>query len=186
MPRAYSLFSFNRNKKGIELSINFLVIIILSIVIFSLGLIMVRTFFTKTAEIKSELDTQTKAKISEMLSGGEPTAVPFNKKTISAGNMDVFGIGIMNIRKEPQNFQIKIESKGGFEKGTQDQIEGDFSTWLLYDEEPFSLDPYEKNEIPVLVSVPNAVEKGTYVFDVSVTANGQQYTSPHKIYVEVP
>ena len=74
-----------KNKTGIELSINFIVVVILSVVILSIGLVLVRTFFAKTTEIKSSLDDQTKSKITEMLSFGEITAMPFNKKQIFAG-----------------------------------------------------------------------------------------------------
>lgn len=175
---------FPRGKKGIELSINFLVIIIISLVMLSLGIYLIRQFFVTTEEMRITIDTQTEAQISTLLEHGELVALPINKKTIPSAKQAIFGLGILNIG-ESAEFKVEIEFKEGYTK-TGDLIPGVNGTeWLFYSTELFHLAPNErKSDFPILVRVP-ATPKGTYIFNINVTANDKQY-GIHKMYVEVP
>lgn len=178
------------NKKGIELSINFIVVVILSIVILSIGLVLVRTFFAKTTEIKASLDDQTKSKITEMLSFGEITAMPFNKKQIFAGEYAVYGLGILNVEKQPKEFIVEVTANAAYDKANNLIVSfspGVEQEWILYDEESFSLDAQEQKELSILVTVPKATVSGNYIFDVETLdiTEGTRY-GLNKIYIEVP
>jgi len=176
-----------KNKKAITLSINSLVVIILSLVILSLGIILMRGFFRSTAEIKASIDTQTEAKIASLLAEGEPLAVPVNRKTVPTKQHTTFGLGILNIFQDsPQTvFNIDVRFTNAFNKMNV-KIEGvDAGKWILYDEEPLTLEANEQKIIPILISVSADAVPGTYIFTIEATAAGQPY-GIHKLYVEVP
>jgi len=177
------------DKKAFELSINFLVIVIIAIVMLALGLKLITDFFGKATEIHAIIDEGTKAEINEMLSRGEQVAVPFNLKQISKGEQDTFGIGILNTAKTDLDFQIMIDFDKAF--GTDDSQLNvqDAENWLLYDDEVFNLEPSENKQIPVLVQVPKNAKPGTYIFNVFVfqktSQNDLPYGSTNKIRVIV-
>ena len=186
------------NKKAIQLSINFLVIIILSIVMLSSGLVLVRKFFATTVDIKADLDTQTKGKISQLLSVGETTALPFNKKTINAGENGVFGLGILNVLREEHQYRVNIVAWDAYDKnknqltgfdGMQSNTFGmvEENKYVLYEDTEFTLKPNEQKEIPILVSMPKESQRGTYIFNVIVQdlTQGSQYGNTQKKYVTV-
>ena len=85
------------NKKAIQLSINFLVIIIISIVMLSSGILIIKKYFKTADEIQLQLDEQTINDIGNLLDSGNQVAIQLNKKTIPAGESAIFGIGVINI-----------------------------------------------------------------------------------------
>jgi hypothetical protein len=190
-----------KNKKAIELSVNFLVIVILSIAMLGMGLYLVRTFFKGAEETKSQLDEQTREKIVEMLSYGENTAMPFNQKSIYAGESATYGVGVLNIDpKNTQTFKVEIKADKAYDfenkpitpdRGYSFTL-GVEKDWLLYDEEPFTLKAHEQKEILALVTVPKVVVRGNYVFNVSISSCPTASCTPnsrygfHKMYVTVP
>ena len=103
-----------RNKKAIELTINFLVMLILAVVVFGLGMKFMVQFFAGAQKQQAALDQQTKSRIEGLLSSGERVAVPLNKKTLIRGEGDTIGIGISNVVSDkPENdFYVKIACAG--------------------------------------------------------------------------
>lgn len=173
------------NKKAFELSINFLVVVIIAIVMLALGMKLITDFFGKATEIHAIIDEGTKAEINEMLSRGEQVAVPFNLKQIRRGEDDTFGIGVLNTAKTPLDFQPTISFDEAFAEDDSQITDVNEADWLLYDSESFSLGPSEDKQIPVLVKVPETADSGTYIFNVRVLQNGNTYGSTNKIRVVV-
>ena len=177
-----------QNKKAIELSINFLVVVILSLVILSSGIYLIRNFFRTTEEIKAQIDEQTEAQIENLLNQGELVAVPLNRRTIPIENYGLFGVGILNIDSSPKTFQLSVSFNAAYDK-TNNQITNiNGNDWLLYDSDPFTLQPNEDKKMAVLVDVPETQE-GIYIFNVKVidADTNQPYGDiTKKIYVEVP
>ncbi|MBW2978461.1 hypothetical protein KY331_06460 [Candidatus Woesearchaeota archaeon] len=175
------------SKKAMTLSINSLVVIIISLVILSLGIVLMRTFFKGTAELKAKIDSQTETKIASLLAEGEPLAIPVNRKTIEAKQHSTFGLGILNIYQDSpeKRFYINIIASGAYDRTNTEILGVNFQDWLLWDEEPLTLLANEQEIIPILIAVSADAVPGTYIFTVDVTADGSPY-GKHKIYVEVP
>jgi len=86
------------NKKAIELSVNFLVMLIIALAVFGMGLMLFKQFFSQAENIKQNLDEQTKAELTQkMMSSSEQLIVYPTQMTIPRGSSDVFGVGILNI-----------------------------------------------------------------------------------------
>jgi len=189
---------FKMNKRGIELSVNFLVVIIVAIVMFIMGITLFYTVFNKANDYEKQISDQMRRRIESLLSQGKIIAIPDTQKEIERGDTNSFAIGVSNELKINSEFFLEVRNDSFID---ENDVEGHFflDGWnLQYNE--FGLiqkDNYKANLI--LISVPKNVAKGTYIFNVYVcnntvnTNNCQQippvnlYTGAfNKIYVVVP
>lgn len=192
------------NKKAtFQLSVSFIVIMIISIAIFASSVYMVKRFFTQAEIIKMTYDDRAEQEIERLLDDGSRIAIPFDQKRIPNGEFETFGIGVLNVlNTDPSNdFRIDIKFKKAFDRKNIQICTsgcGPPNTWLQTtggqggssgvsitktirnnDQEKFLLG----------VGVKDAL-KGTYIFDMNVTyregVDWVSYDNIHKLYVEVP
>ena len=175
------------NKKAIELSLNFIIIIILSIIIFGFGIRFISKLSTQAVELQEITTSELDERIGNLVcEGSDRVCVGIDRKTIRRTKFDVFGIKIINIL-EGQNFDIIISrpSPSGYTKSKQ-PIDADGLIWNPKVRSVF----IEKNEEKILgigVQVPANAISATYIFDVRIqTADGKPYSSTQKLYVDVP
>ena len=175
------------NKKAIELSLNFIIIIILSIIIFGFGVRFISKLSTQAIELQEITTSELDERIGNLVcEGSDRVCVGIDRKTIRRTKFDVFGIKIINIL-EGQNFDIIISrpSPSGYTKSKQ-PIDADGLIWNPKVRSVF----IEKNEEKILgigVQVPANAISATYIFDVRIqTADGKPYSSTQKLYVDVP
>lgn len=192
------------NKKAFSLSINFIVILIISIIVFSMGIFLVNKLFSFADEEKLRWDDMTQKEIEAALDSGDRVAIPRFKKTIGNGDFDTFGIGILNVLQGPdKDFNVSINFALASDKDGAlicDNINpgpcGNPESWLrtTYDEtEPITfkipIKSNEKKDFLVGIKVDGA-PKGTYVFNVDIkyddVGTWREYDSLHKLYVNVP
>lgn len=202
-----------KGKKAFELSMTFLVMLIIIIVIFTGSISFTKKFFSSAEELRATIDAQTEAEIQALLyQQGSLVAVPIFKKTIARGQHENFGIGIRNIMGSEETFYVLISFSKGF---TVDEeiipgTDRDYmnSKWLLYNPGPYNIMNNELKMVPILaladlrVSDTQKTERGTYAFNICVIvgtipagfdcAIPQRPLPPsiyggkiHKIYVEV-
>ncbi|MBS3142693.1 hypothetical protein J4464_04890 [Candidatus Woesearchaeota archaeon] len=96
-------------KKGFELSINFIVIMILAIVIFGLGIKFVNDFFKQANKLSDKSTEQLDREIGELLCPtNQMVCIPVNRKTIRHGEFDTFGIKIRNVLDKNADFKVYI------------------------------------------------------------------------------
>ena len=95
-------------KKGIELALNFLVIIILSIVIFSLSLVFLVNLFKSPEQALAQITANTESQIFATLFEGKKTQVYPSSLTIRTGKSETIGIGIQNIVGNDNKFFIQL------------------------------------------------------------------------------
>ncbi len=198
-------FKSVKGKKGIELSVNFIVVLILAIVTLSMGIVLTYNIFSKAYKMKTDIDAQTKSQINSLLDSGEQVAIPVYRIKVRPGKSDVFGLGILNTEASGTDFKVKVM-----------EIANDGSTLTTGPKAVKVYDKYgkavsvpqgadgikiiftpdvdiEPNKQKVLLLVAG-VDKGvkssyTYSYTVKVTkgsgASALQYGFPQKIYVEV-
>ena len=104
------------NKKAIELSINFLVIIIISLAVFGMGILFVNKIFFAAGKKVAEMDSQTKEELARLLDSGDKVAMPFFQKTVIHGNTATFGIGVLNTLGSPKAFTVVVKFDEAFDK----------------------------------------------------------------------
>jgi len=171
-------------KKGIQLSMNFLVTIIIALVILASGILLVNKFFENSKKIAEDLDQRTKDELNRLLDQGQQIVIPFSTQTIKKGRSHIFGVGVLNIN--PQNqFKIEIEFSRAEDQNKNRIPNVIIDDWFTYDNSLFSLDKNQRDTKKVLVTVPNEAQKGTYIFNVLVSNNDGAYDNLKKIIIMV-
>jgi len=96
------------NKKGIEISINFVIMLILALAVFFGGLAIAKNFFGKASSLGQELNTKTQSEIISLLDDGSPLAVPIQRIEIDRNKYATTGVGVYNVLGKPANFTVEI------------------------------------------------------------------------------
>lgn len=178
--------SLSRNKKGFELSINFVVTIVIALAVLGLGIVLLRNFVGGTIDLQETLDAETDSQLENLLDSGTPVAVPLNRAEVRRGDNHIFGIGVRNTEVF-SSFLIDISLSAAVGANNEDYSgEVDLGEWIRYDSSPFSLQPNEKHKISLRVNPPNDALKGTYVFSIRVQRDGTSYGSIQKVWVTIP
>ncbi|PIN81136.1 hypothetical protein COV11_02570 [Candidatus Woesearchaeota archaeon CG10_big_fil_rev_8_21_14_0_10_30_7] len=119
-------------KKGIQLSINVLVLMIISIVIFSFSMYFLYKYIpTSTPE---ELDVMTQQAIERMIfQDNKLVAIPYNSKPARIGETVLFGLGVRNVFNDAREFEVQLEFSKAFSYNMQELTNVDSRTmqkWL--------------------------------------------------------
>ena len=176
------------NKKAaVELSINVLVVIIISLVILAGGITLLYKFIGGAEEQQQVLDQRTKQELERLLvDRGKKVALAFNMATLTRGESHLFGLGLLNVG-EQADFNLVVElSQALDETGTEMAVEEDLvDRWMLYDTDSLTLESNQQVQELISVGVPKDALNGQYLFNVRVLSNGQQYGNTQKLYVTV-
>ncbi|MBR9683517.1 hypothetical protein GOV03_03165 [Candidatus Woesearchaeota archaeon] len=176
-----------RKKGAIGLSVNMLVIIIISLVIFGGAMALLFNLVEGAEDAKATLDQKTDAELRRLLEiESKKVALPLHTAYLYAGDFHTFGLGILNIEEE-QNFDITITPHKAFDPEENDITFNpeELQTWLLFKAGPYIIKSNEYQTIPIGVEVPKGTAKGTYIFNVDVLAEGIKYDTVKKFYVVV-
>ena len=177
------------DKKGaLELSINFIVMLVLCIIVLGLGIAFAKQFFEQAHGISKELDKQTIQQLENLMAAGKQVAVPFSTKTASSGETVVYGLGIMNnVAGSSNDFTIDVTFKNAYDKNENEITGSNADQWIVQDTRTVQVKINEKARFSIVISVPKRTAPGTYIFDVSVMHDSKAYgDSPvYKIYVNV-
>ena len=189
-------------KAAIELSMNFLVVIILAIVIFGAGIYLMNKLFGAAGAKVLVWDRQMQDQIESLMDDGSQIAIPFDSKTIPRGKLDTFGIGIFNTEATGV-FEITIVFDEAFTSSGTSICKGTDAPLLLNDcGDPHSwivgqtvaagttftktIKQYDKDKFLVGIDVPKNAPTGSYLFSVSVKRDLAHYpdsTSYKKILI---
>lgn len=175
------------NKKAaIGLSINTLVVIIISLVVLGGGITLLYKFIGGAEDIKSELDEKTKTELERLLiDQGKPVALPLHVAYVNRGEQHVFGIGILNIGGVGDQFNIEVELSKALDQTETEMSVSGTETWLLFNQDSMQILEGEHISEGILVNVPKTTLTGQYIFSVRVYSNGNQYGNTQKFYVNV-
>ena len=175
------------NKKSIELSLNFIIILILSIIIFGLGVRFISKLSSQAIELQEVTTSELDERIGNLVcEGSDRVCVGIDRKTIRRTKFDVFGLKIINIL-ESQNFDIIVTrpTPSGYTK-TKQPIESDSLIWNPKTRSVF-IEKNEEKNLGIGIQVPANAVSGTYIFDVKIqTQDGKPYSATQKLYVDVP
>ncbi|MBN1376815.1 hypothetical protein JW949_00595 [Candidatus Woesearchaeota archaeon] len=120
------------NKKAaIQLSANFIIILIIGIVLLGMGFYIFNRVFQEGMDLNREISSETDRQIRNILDSGDRVAIAVNEKKVS-GDYSDFWIGIRNIYDTEKTFNIIINKEG-------------FQGCTIYDE---NLQYFEEVSIP--------------------------------------
>ncbi|MGM5481211.1 MAG: hypothetical protein ACQESE_02250 [Nanobdellota archaeon] len=100
------------SKKGFELSINMIVVMVIGLVLLGAGFSIFSNAFSKTAELRENVDSDTQRQLNAMLDDGSIVTVPFTNKQAKRGDYVDFNLGINNEMGDTRKFKV-IVTYGG-------------------------------------------------------------------------
>jgi len=173
-----------RNKRGIELSVNFLVTIVIAITIFLFGIRFIYNLASEATSLASLTTDELDARIGDLLcESTDRICIGIDKKVIAKGEYGVFGVKIVNVYTDgTDSFEINIEPKTGFTQNNEEIDLLDVNKISIKYRDLVTIERNSEDNVGVGVEVPDDIPAGTYIIDVRV----QPYDSLHKLYVEVP
>ena len=179
------------NKKGaIGLSINAIVVIIISLVVLGGGISLLYKFISGAEQLKGDLDKRTADELERLLiDQGKKVALPLHVASVSRGDGHVFGIGILNSQDTEQSFFVNVKLRKVIDE-TEADITSQVSPqlveeWVFYNTEALVISSGTHHKEAILVNVPNEALKGQYIFTATVTMSGVTYGNPQTFYVSV-
>ena len=181
-------------KRGaIGLSINTLVIVIISMVILGGGITMMYKFISGAEDTKNQLDAKTDAELERLLvDQGKPVALPLHVATVEAGETHVFGLGILNIKQTTDDFNIEVTIAKIVDKEQNNLIDADASlletanSYLLYNTESVTIKQNGHHKESILVDLPEDAKKGQYIYKARVKdKDSKLHGNPQTFYVNV-
>lgn len=173
------MIPFLHGKKGIEFTVGFIVMLILTIVVFGLSISLLFKWFGQAEELQAEIDKRTQEQILAALrTGNQLVVIPFSIQEAPRGGTASFGIGVRNIGNEGQ-FSIALSYSGAYAPdGSTIAVDPAYiaNNWLgnFYVVDTFTLKRNQQDVKPVLlradVNVANGrpTVKGDYVFNLCV------------------
>lgn len=180
------------HKKGaLELPVNMLVVIIISLVILASGITLMYKFIGGAIDIDRSIDARTNAELERLLiDQGKQVALPLHTATIERGSTHVFGLGILNIGEAENKFKVQVELSKVVDAQEQDITasvdKAAVEEWLLYDSDLISLQQNEHRKEAILVKVDKAALPAEYIFNAKVfLVDGNQYGNTQKFIVMV-
>ena len=187
------------HKKGaIELSVNTLVIVIISIVILTSGITLLYKFIHQSEELIIDLDAKTDAELERLLvDQGKQVALPLHTAEVPRGQTHLFGLGILNVGGQldakdiGEEFTIQTEFVKLVDIQNNDITDKiitkeEINQWLFYNSEPQTIKENEHTKTSILVNVPTSALTGQYIFNAKVILkDDHQYGNTQKFYVNV-
>lgn len=160
------------NNKGIEFSIGMIVILILSILIFSISVYLLFKWFGEVDVLSDEIDRRTRDEISASLKTGSLVTVPFPVQIVKKSQSAIFGIGVKNPGPAKTFSMAASFSKAYYPDGKLMTVDKDFiEAWLgsFAQAEPFLINGNSDAVKPLLIRTSSSnVVNGDYVFNVCV------------------
>lgn len=167
------------DKRGIELSVNMLVVIIISLVLLAGGIVLLNKFIGGAEELQVLLDERTEEQLQSLLiDEGQLVALSRQTITFNGEGQGIIGVGVLNIG-EAVDLHLQVTSRPIDGRQIPPTIT------LLYNNQPFTLQQQETHTEPLLIEVSGNVPLGTYGFDVQVLKSDGEYQPKKPIYVVV-
>ncbi len=195
------------NKKaGIQLSVNFLVLLVLAIMAFGLGVTIIYNLTGEMDTMATQMDEQTQRQLEQALAGGgTQVALPFNSKELRRGENSQLAFGIKNTESDVEEFHITIDCisaykhqrEGGdaFEHddhcGTEtedDKVAVLLSGQMEGDGWTREIEHRDRMMENMLIVVGSETKSGRYTFSLEVEkgiGTAESYGTPRRFYINV-
>lgn len=179
-------------KKGaIELSMNLLVVIIISLTILTFGI----GFLYNTSEVSAEAQEQLAQKSEQQIRKSlevqqKQVAISQRTASLKSGENGMFGVGILNLDSTNEKFSLELELDKVIDKEGKDitnEIDKEETqSWFMFDQEPMIIEENERFTRQLLITPKLGAFSGQYFFKLRVfTQDNIQYGNTQTIIVDV-
>lgn len=164
-----------KNKRGMELPVNMLVIIIVSIVIFGMGIAFFARIYQTAQDYQEQSEQQALKEIENyLINPNEKVAIPVNTKDIKRTGYQTFGLIINNAySEEEKTFDIKINNikcSDGINPNTAELTTDNIPTLTIpansVGESLISIKTEDTNKGQCIIPINVSLDKNTYGIEV--------------------
>lgn len=184
-----------KGKKGIELSVNFLVTLILAIAVFGMAIYLASVIFGGGAGMtEKQFDDFDKQAGELACYAADNVCVHIKSETINRGKFKTLAVTIKNAFQEEKQFRTTIINTKYTDNAGQAKTSG-FDKLLLYGMEDGRVEVLkrgEKKTMGIGVEVPKDAASGTYTLTVNVNyadpeaTTWDTYGGKYSIFITVP
>jgi hypothetical protein len=190
-----------KKKAALELSMNFIVGLILGIILFSFGLVFAYKLLAQSKEvIDTGIPDICKIEEQNCVNQQKKLCIPEITKEIQTAKADSFCAIINNIYGKKKEFKINVQfAKGILEDGSESSWQ-DATVWTKKDYPPDSIENNLHISLGLPFRVPGGTKAGTYVFNVNIcidsndnvqqgkcpTSHPSLYTNTQQVSIIVP
>ncbi len=160
------------NRRGFQVAISTMVVILLGIVLLSGGIYLLRLVTEETIGLNTQLTGTYREQLKGMLTAGQLVAVYPSQAVVGVGETGLFGLGIDNRLGRNETFSLSVtvlDEAGG-------SVPAEVVARLFT--EAVRLEQNERQELPIVLA-PRGGAAGVYTVIVTVTdSSGGVYDSP--------
>ena len=184
-----------KSKKGIQLTINMIVVLLMSITILILALVLAGKIFSGVDDIEATLTDQTVKELNRLLDNNARVQLLHSAKTIERGDFDNFALGIKNIDNTfGPYFRVEVRyDKGVAEDGSDIQLDINdqetinqawWDSYMLIQNPTPNIPVNKRDHSAIAIGVRDTARSGTYIFNVLVCEGASQPAScnPNDLY----
>ncbi len=161
------------NSKGMDVSVNMLVVIIVAILVLGMGMTIMYQVFEQSGKLTNQLSAQQEQALKQLVISGEKVAV-YPLVQDAEGRQGVFGVGIKNIVGAEEIFSINVECVSYFpDETTESACTGNWD--YEFAENIVTLPNNEEIYKPFLISNEGS-PSGKYSFKLTITKSSDEST----------
>ncbi len=175
-------------KAAIELSVNVIVVIVISVVIIVAGFALLAKMRSGAQNYVDTVDSQTQEKIKAMmLNSDQRVAVYPRDLTLSRGDSQLVGVGISNDANTKDNFTIDASACKYFDSAGKEIATGCGTNIQIQPVAKIDVDVGAKSQESkgILFSVAKSAPSGEYVYTISVKNSTSADYGVSKVYIIV-
>lgn len=179
------------NKRAtINLSMNFIVVLIISLVIFSFGVSFVYTIINNANSLKDMTIEDIDSKITDLMcKSTQKVCIERELVVLPPGEVEIIGVRILNIDDTGPEREFKIEMSPGIFQYPNGTSMGYHPT-PIYVNPGSRLEKIKQNEMKEMgfgFEINKEALKGTYVFNLNITNYplSDKYDKLHKMRIKV-
>jgi len=164
------------DRRGMELAVNTLVVIILGVIIVGGGIALIYKIVASAEKMPGEIDRRTEQQLFDMLiTSGEKVVVLNNVRTGERKDAVVFPVAIQNLADGPQTAFV-VDLGSGWPATSVDRngeeipdcTNEDSCPHAITSDEEYRIDRFKSKAFYVMVNIPGAAKTGEYAFVVNI------------------
>jgi hypothetical protein len=160
------------NRRGMEIAINTLVVLILGLVIMGGGIALVYNIYNKASALPGEVDQITKDQLFDILLGSKQKIAVLNNVLPAERRGSVtFAVAFQNQADAvDETYKVNVPQAPIVSPvSCGSPFDNTKCPYAFAGEGPYILKRYESKAFKVIVNVPASVEAGEYIFEINVT-----------------
>ena len=167
-----------RSRKGVELAVNTVVVLILGVIVVGAGVALVWDLVREGSAFAGEVSTAQRSRLAQLYGEGQLVAVTPQSLELRAGDRGQVAVGVRSILSAEEAFTVGVRGTGPDEQPA--------AGWRIVHFTDLTVRPDLSADVAVAVTPPETAPRGVYTFIVKITrSDGAVYDSPRFFTVRV-